>query len=379
MTLPGQPTPFQRASGTWPSSILEGQGLRPRPRPAFCLALGLALAAVPAGAVRPITPPAPEFPPGRVWVNAKPLSMRLLRGKKAVLVAFINPGSVNSLRTLSVLREWWERYALEGLMVIGVQSPDYEFQKDPLVLQKSAKRLAIQFPLVLDNDRSIWKSYAVEGWPALFLVDHRGRIVYDRLGEGSYAEFEGEIIAAAERAGYKPSRSFAPLEDPPAIDCGTASETIFAGSARGKVKQIEDLMRYRNTVFVNTREGEAVYQGEWAVESDAMALSKDNKGRSFQVSFVYHGARAAALISPGRRAQRFYVLQDEHWIKPEAAGNDIRFDEESESFVSVDDPGVYDLVRNPTDDPHELIIIPAKAGARIYEISVSDRCLSVGL
>ncbi|MBI5881482.1 MAG: redoxin domain-containing protein [Elusimicrobia bacterium] len=346
---------------------------------AVLAALALLPAAVPAWAVRPLTPPAPEFQEGRAWVNAKPLTMKLLRGRKVVLVAFINTASIHSLRALSVLKEWWDRYALEGLMVVGVQSPEYEFQKDPLLLRKAVRRLGVQFPVVIDADRALWNAYAVEGWPSLYLVDHRGLIVYDRLGEGSYTEFEGEIRGAAKRAGYKPDRSLAPIEDTPMVDCGTASETIFAGSSRGSPMQVEDLMRRRNSTFIGVREREMSYQGEWSVEPEALVMKKDNKGRSFQASFVYHGPRALALMGPGPRSQKFYVLQDEHWIKPESAGKDIRFDAEDESYVEVDEPRVYDLVRNPTDDPHELVLIPARAGARVFELDLSDRCLAGAL
>ncbi|MBI5624392.1 MAG: redoxin domain-containing protein [Elusimicrobia bacterium] len=345
---------------------------------AVFLAAVLLCAAVPAGAVRPLTPPAPEFAPGRAWVNARPLTMQLLKGRKAVLVAFVNLASLQSLRTLPALKEWWDRYALEGLMIVGVQTPEFEFQKDPLILRRAVKRLGIQFPMVIDADRSLWKGYRVEGWPSLYLVDHKGRIVFDRLGEGSYAEFETEIREAAGRAGYKPDRTLALLEDTPLVDCGEASETIYMGSTRGKPMAIDDLMQRRGAVFINNREREAAFQGSWTVEPEALRMVKDNRGRSFQAAFVYRGAAAAALLAPGRSAQRFYVLQDERWIKPEAAGKDIHFDED-ESYVEVDEPRMYDLVRNPTDDLHEVIIMPAKAGARVFELEVSDRCLAGGL
>ncbi|MFA6316330.1 MAG: hypothetical protein WC943_02840 [Elusimicrobiota bacterium] len=339
----------------------------------------LLLASVPAAAVRPLTPPAPEIPEGRAWVNARPLTMKLLRGRKVALVAFLNMANINSLRTLSVVKEWWERYALEGLMVIGVQSPEYDFQKDPLLLQRGVKRLGVTFPVVIDADRSLWKGYAVEGWPALYLVDHQGRIVYDRIGEGRYEEFEGEIRAAAEAAGYRPDRARPAVEDTPMVECGTASEAIFAGSARGSPVQVEDLMRRRNTVFINVREREAAYQGEWKVEPEALLMAKNNKGRSYQASFVYRGARVLALLGPGARTQRFHILQDERWIRPEHAGRDIRFDEEGESFVEVDEPRMYDLIRNPTDDLHEIFIVPSRAGGEIYELDFSDRCLAGAL
>ena len=133
-----------------------------------------------ARAIRPITPPAPELPPNQAWLNGAELNLTRLRGRRVVLLAFINTASMNSVRTLPILNTWWERYNLSGLMVIGVHTPDFDFDSDPLTVKAALKRFGIRFPVVLDNDGQVWKAFANEGWPGFYLVDHKGRIVFDR-------------------------------------------------------------------------------------------------------------------------------------------------------------------------------------------------------
>lgn len=333
-----------------------------------------------AAAQRSLTPAAPEFPPSHVWINSKPLTMRLLRRRKAVVVAFINMANVNSVRSLAVLGEWFERYGLDGLMVVGVHTPDYDFQKEPQALMKTARRLAVQFPIVLDNDRSLWKAYNVEAWPTFNLVDASGKIVFDLLGEGRYAEFEGEIRSALESVGGVTVPKVASLvEDPPKADCGVMTSPVPAGTARGAPVGFEDLMKHRATSVFATREGELSYQGTWNAGPEALTMARENRGRFFQASVVYRGAAASAVLGPGVKPQPIYILQDERWIRPEEAGKDIRYDKEEASFVWADEVRLFDLVRNAADDLHEIIVVPRDAGARLYEFSFSDRCLAAGL
>ncbi|UPT74705.1 MAG: hypothetical protein M0D55_02985 [Elusimicrobiota bacterium] len=125
-----------------------------------------------------------------------------MRERKVVVVAFINPTSINSVRVLPALHAWFDRYAMSQLMVVGVLTPDLNVHREAVWVRNLLKRYGVDYPIFLDGDRRLWKAYANEGWPALYLVDRRGRIVFDRLGEGGYEEFESEIrLALAEIVG----------------------------------------------------------------------------------------------------------------------------------------------------------------------------------
>ncbi|MDE2238052.1 MAG: thioredoxin, partial [Elusimicrobia bacterium] len=152
------------------------------------LAVSLLVSRGAAADFNPLQPPAPEFPDGDAWINAKPLTIARLKKHRVTLLAFLDTANLNSLRALKVLNLWQQTYATSGVMIIGALTPIYSFQRDPIVLRADAKRLGIDFPLIIDNDRRLWKAYANEGWPAFYLIDRKGRIVYSLLGEQRYTE-----------------------------------------------------------------------------------------------------------------------------------------------------------------------------------------------
>ncbi len=190
-----------------------------------------ALLAVPAGAVRPLTPPAPEFPPGAAWFNSKPLSLAMMRDRKVVLVVFLNPTGLHTIRLLPVLKSWFDRYALSQLMIIGVVTPDLEIQKDAAWVRAEMKRLGIDFPVVIDGDRRLWKGYANDGWPTMYVIDRKGRIVFDHLGEGDYRDIEVEMRDALADVTYSLPDPVAPAE-PRTKECGHATPDVAAGRPR---------------------------------------------------------------------------------------------------------------------------------------------------
>ena len=130
--------------------------------------------------------PAPEFPPETPWLGVPFLRMDRLMGRHAVLVEFWDFARVNSLRTLPYLHAWHERYEGVGLQVVGVHSPGYSFGRDPELVVRAVERLALPFPVALDPDFAIWRSYDNRGWPGRYLFDRRGILTYFHLGEGDY-------------------------------------------------------------------------------------------------------------------------------------------------------------------------------------------------
>lgn len=138
--------------------------------------------------------PAPAFTCISTWLNSQPLSMEGLRGK-VVLVDFWTYTCVNCLNTLSNVKAWHERYKDEGLVVVGVHSPEYEEERSLTGLKDAVARLGITYPVAQDNDFKTWKNYGNRYWPAFYLVDKQGRIVYTHFGEGAYAQTEAQIQA----------------------------------------------------------------------------------------------------------------------------------------------------------------------------------------
>jgi thiol-disulfide isomerase/thioredoxin len=129
---------------------------------------------------------------GQIWFNSKPLTPEDLRGK-IVLVDFWTYSCVNCQRTILYLKAWWKKYKDDGLIIIGVHTPEFEFEKDPQNVKRGIGDLGVEWPVVLDNEYANWNNFANHYWPAKYLVDQRGDIVYSHFGEGAYEETEREI------------------------------------------------------------------------------------------------------------------------------------------------------------------------------------------
>ena len=138
--------------------------------------------------------PAPPFPRELEWVNVAPLRMDKQRGRP-VLVEFWDFCRVNSLRTLPYLMAWHERYAADGLRVIGIHTGGFPPARDTAAVRAAVARLGIEYPVVIDERLELWDFYGNEGWPARYLWDTSGALYSMHYGEGAYAETEREIQA----------------------------------------------------------------------------------------------------------------------------------------------------------------------------------------
>ncbi|MBQ5948854.1 thioredoxin family protein [Massilia sp. ST3] len=143
--------------------------------------------------------PAPEFTGINNWLNSPPLSMQQLRGK-VVLVDFWTYTCINCIRTLPYVKSWHEKYKDKGLVVVGVHTPEYPFERSSSNVQAAIKRFGIPYAVAQDNRYATWQAYANQYWPAVYLVNKQGQVVYSHFGEGDYAETEARIRALLAEA-----------------------------------------------------------------------------------------------------------------------------------------------------------------------------------
>lgn len=137
---------------------------------------------------------APEFTGIDKWLGSQPLTMQGLRGK-VVLVDFWTYTCINCIRTLPHVKRWHEKYKDQGLVVVGVHTPEYPFERSTSNVQSAIKRFGIPYAVAQDNRYATWEAYSNRYWPAVYLIDKRGRIVYTHFGEGAYQETEARIQA----------------------------------------------------------------------------------------------------------------------------------------------------------------------------------------
>lgn len=168
-------------------------------------ALSSASAAEPAAASRlPVESTRASLEGGTQWLNGGPHSIASLRGK-VVLVNFWTYSCVNCLRTLPYVKAWAQKYADRGLVVVGVHTPEFAFEKDTGNVQKALRDLQVAYPVVQDNDFRIWRAFGNQYWPALYFVDAQGRVRHHQFGEGNYAASERVIEELLHEAGAKPA------------------------------------------------------------------------------------------------------------------------------------------------------------------------------
>ena len=157
------------------------------------LAAAATLVGASAGASAATAPfEAPEFSGITQWLNSEPLTMKQLRGK-VILVDFWTYDCINCINTLSHVVQWHDKYKDKGLVVVGVHTPEYAFERKTENVRTALKRFDIRYPVAQDNRYATWNAYNNRYWPAFYLVNKKGQVVYTHFGEGQYEQTEAWI------------------------------------------------------------------------------------------------------------------------------------------------------------------------------------------
>ncbi|MBO9687123.1 MAG: thioredoxin family protein [Mitsuaria chitosanitabida] len=182
-------------------ALAAGAVLAEWPRRSFTLIL-LAVSSIASSsqaASPPIEGPAPALSGATGWLNSPPIDLGAQRGR-VVVVSFWTYSCINCLRVLPYVRAWSQRYAKQGLVVVGVHSPEFAFEKDPANVSRAVKDLKLNYPIALDDGFKVWRAYGNRFWPALYIVDAQGRIRHHQFGEEGSAETEQVIQSLLREA-----------------------------------------------------------------------------------------------------------------------------------------------------------------------------------
>lgn len=212
---------------------------------------------------------APEITGITAWINSPPLTLTELRGK-VVLIDFWTYSCINCIRTLPYVEKWYQKYKDEGLVIIGVHTPEFEFEKNEDNVKKAVEHFGITYPVAMDNDYATWKAYNNHYWPAHYLIDKDGIIRMTHFGEGHYAETENAI---RELLGKAPEE----IKEAKALNRQLTAET-YLGYYRA---QKYSMMIKPNVVFDYNYQGSlnihrVGLKGPWDVEREYIVASGDN-------------------------------------------------------------------------------------------------------
>jgi thiol-disulfide isomerase/thioredoxin len=184
-----------------PTTTPTSLGSAAPPAPDLASAPAPTESAVQPAAPRLSGPPAPELTGGGAWINSEPLTLAGLQQQgRVVLIDFWTYGCYNCANTLPYVKQWWGKYKDQGLVIVGVHTPEFASERVLENVQVAVKRQGIGWPVVQDNDMTIWRAYGNHYWPRFYLVNSQGQIIYDHIGEGAYEETERQIQVALAAA-----------------------------------------------------------------------------------------------------------------------------------------------------------------------------------
>jgi thiol-disulfide isomerase/thioredoxin len=291
----------------------------------------------------PVEGPMPPLHGATEWINSAPLNREQLRGK-VVVVDFWTYSCINCLRSLPFVRAWDERYRKDGLVVIGVHSPEFAFEKVPANVRKAVADLGIEYPVAMDNDLAIWRAFSNRYWPAHYFIDAQGRVRYHHFGEGEYDRSERVIRQLLEEAGHPPGSGMAAVETAGVGAVAAASEIrsreTYVGYARADNFAspgglIHDRSSHYSAAPLSLNQW--TLAGDWTVGPQAAEL--DTPGG--EIAFRFH-ARDLHLVlgAPSAHPVRFRITVDGREPGPDAG-----LDVDAAGNGVVRDQRLYQLVR----------------------------------
>lgn len=289
----------------------------------------------------------PALDGATAWLNSPPLAVAGLRGK-VVLIQFWTYSCINWRRTLPYIRAWSSKYSAFGLVVIGVHTPEFEFEKDLANVRRATRDAEIAFPVAVDSQRAIWNAFGNEYWPALYFVDTEGQIVHHQFGEGEYERSETLIqemlanagstgvpqpLASVTTSGPELAADWANLHSPETyLGVGDADDSPPLGATTEQ----RHLYPEAEPLALN----HWALTGDWTTGRQSVVLERAG-GR---ISYRFH-ARDLHLVmgttQPGA-ARRFRVRLDG---RPPEKAHGVDIDEQGNGTLS--EPRMYQLIRQP--------------------------------
>ncbi len=338
------------------ASILAGATSAPIATSAEGTSMPQQMTPVPAGL--PIEGGMPSLGSATTWLNSQPLTSAGLRGR-VVLVEFGTYTCINWLRTLPYVRAWAQKYRDQGLVVIQVHAPEFEFEKDLDNVRRELKRQGVNFPIAVDNEYAIWSTFNNQYWPALYFVDVKGNIRHHRFGEGDYEQSE-EITQQLLAEAGKVDVSGQPVS--------VKGQGIEAAADWGNLRSPENYLGYGRTENFASPGGSKpdarrtyvaperlrlnhwAVAGEWTVRQQSTELHQAG-GR---LVYRFHARDLHLVMGPATRglSVRFRVLIDG---RPPSTAHGLDVDEQGRGTVT--EQRLYQLIRQPgtiTDRQFEI-------------------------
>lgn len=290
---------------------------------------------------------APEIIPGGDWFNSDPLTIEGLKGK-VVLIDFWTYSCINCIRTLPYIQSWHERYKDDGLVIIGVHTPEFEFEKDKNNVAKAIKDFGLTYPIVQDNNFATWRAYENHYWPAKYFIDKNGKIRDMHFGEGEYEESEQMIRDLLEETGSTVSEEKVQVAD---YDVYSKTPEIYLGYGRIMgFASAEKIAPDKNQSYTSPQKlnnNQVAYSGPFTVKEELANPLKDAELLlNFESKEVY---LVMSPIEKGLTGKVEIYLDDK--LAETSAGIDA-----VNNIVTVDTDKLYRLIMLDKPGRHQLTL-----------------------
>ena len=323
----------------------------------------------PRTAIFPVEGRLPGFEGATGWLNSSPLTPEGLAGK-VVLVDFWTYTCINWLRTLAFVRAWAEKYRDRGLVVIGVHTPEFPFERDVENVRKAAQAMRVEYPIALDSDYGVWSAFGNRCWPAVYLADAEGRIRYHHFGEGEYDDGEWMIQHLLREAGNE------------GLDGELVSVTAEGLEAQADWTSLgspETYLGYQQGQNLDSPAGVAYDEPRTYVAPESLQLNTWALAGNWTIE-----RRACVLNEAGGRIAFRFHARDVHLVLRSRAGTAVPFrvlvdgaapgaahglDVDEEGMGTLVHPRLYQLVREPgsiTDRTIEVAFLDPSVEAYVF-------------
>jgi len=278
--------------------------------------------------------PAPSFVGISNWINSEPLTMKELRGK-VVLIDFWTYTCINCIRTLPYITSWYEKYKDQGLVVIGVHTPEFEFEKDTENVKRAISQYGITYPVAQDNDFRTWDAYSNRYWPAKYLIDKDGKIRYFHFGEGKYEETEKAIQDLLKESGKTVAQELENIPDQtPKM---RLSPETYLGSKRMEFYYPSGSLSNGKSNFTlsqNPSPSTFSLGGQWEITDEYAKASQNST-----LVYNFYADKVFLVLNPNSPNSRARIYLDGKLISENDSGEDV-----NNGIVTIDSDRLYNLI-----------------------------------
>ena len=313
---------------------------------------------------------APEFQDVTSYINSNGTKLSDLKGK-VVLVDFWTYSCINCIRTLPYLVDWNQKYSDRGLVIVGIHSPEFEFEKNVDNVKQAVTRFGIEYPVLLDNDKGTWNAFQNSYWPRKYLIDSEGYIRYDNIGEGGYVETENAIRnLLAESEGQQRislssvNETSLSVPDSQTVDFNQIKTPElyfgyqFARSELGNSEGFDPDKVVTYTLPSSKLKPNVIYlEGKWKNNADSMELV-GNEGKIV----LDYSAKSINIVAGGEGELSVIEFGNNSQTSNPYSGNDL----DTEGKLVINGQRLYNIGNNQEYGNHQIEIDVSGTGFRIY-------------